>query len=81
MKMPTPTARYADANVRSHRRRQGEAAAHDPRRGWLMEILRADESEFFSKFGQAYRLRPVSGCVKAWHYHRSRSTTSRVWSG
>jgi dTDP-4-dehydrorhamnose 3,5-epimerase len=39
-------------------------------RGWLMEILRADEPELFSKFGQAYVSATYPGVVKAWHYHR-----------
>ena len=40
-------------------------------RGWLMEILRADESELFSKFGQVYVSATYPGVVKAWHYHRT----------
>jgi dTDP-4-dehydrorhamnose 3,5-epimerase len=39
-------------------------------RGWLMEILRADETEFFSKFGQVYVSATYPGVVKAWHYHK-----------
>jgi dTDP-4-dehydrorhamnose 3,5-epimerase len=39
-------------------------------RGWLMEILRADDPEFFTKFGQAYVSATYPGVVKAWHYHR-----------
>ena len=39
-------------------------------RGWLMEILRADDAEFFTKFGQTYVSATYSGVVKAWHYHR-----------
>src|SRR5919106_6513398 len=39
-------------------------------RGWLMEILRADDAEFFTKFGQAYISATYPGVVKAWHYHR-----------
>ncbi len=42
-------------------------------RGWLMEILRADEGELFSKFGQAYISATYPGVVKAWHYHRQQS--------
>ena len=38
-------------------------------RGWLMEMLRADD-EFFSKFGQAYLTAVYPGVVKAWHYHK-----------
>jgi dTDP-4-dehydrorhamnose 3,5-epimerase len=39
-------------------------------RGWLMEILRADDPELFSKFGQVYVSATYPGVVKAWHYHR-----------
>jgi dTDP-4-dehydrorhamnose 3,5-epimerase len=39
-------------------------------RGWLMEILRADDAEFFTKFGQVYISATYPGAVKAWHYHR-----------
>jgi dTDP-4-dehydrorhamnose 3,5-epimerase len=39
-------------------------------RGWLMEILRADESELFTKFGQVYVSATYPGVIKAWHYHR-----------
>ena len=38
-------------------------------RGWLMEILRADDAEFFTKFGQVYVSATYPGVVKAWHYH------------
>ena len=39
-------------------------------RGWLMEILRADDTELFSKFGQVYVSATYPGVVKAWHYHK-----------
>jgi dTDP-4-dehydrorhamnose 3,5-epimerase len=38
-------------------------------RGWLMEILRADEPELYSKFGQVYVSATYPGVVKAWHCH------------
>jgi dTDP-4-dehydrorhamnose 3,5-epimerase len=38
-------------------------------RGWLMEILRADEQGLFSRFGQVYVSATYPGVVKAWHYH------------
>jgi dTDP-4-dehydrorhamnose 3,5-epimerase len=38
-------------------------------RGWLMEMLRVDEKELFSKFGQVYLSATYPGAVKAWHYH------------
>jgi dTDP-4-dehydrorhamnose 3,5-epimerase len=39
-------------------------------RGWLMEILRADEENLFTRFGQVYVSATYPGVVKAWHYHR-----------
>ena len=39
-------------------------------RGCLMEILRADERELFTKFGQVYVSATYPGVVKAWHYHQ-----------
>jgi dTDP-4-dehydrorhamnose 3,5-epimerase len=39
-------------------------------RGWLLEILRADDRELFSAFGQVYVSATYPGVVKAWHYHR-----------
>jgi dTDP-4-dehydrorhamnose 3,5-epimerase len=39
-------------------------------RGFLMEILRRDEPELFTKFGQVYVSATYPGAVKAWHYHK-----------
>lgn len=39
-------------------------------RGWLMEILRSDDTELFQRFGQVYVSATYPGVVKAWHYHR-----------
>lgn len=39
-------------------------------RGWLMEILRADEEGLFERFGQVYVSATYPGVVKAWHYHK-----------
>jgi dTDP-4-dehydrorhamnose 3,5-epimerase len=38
-------------------------------RGWLMEILRRDETELLPKFGQVYVSATYPGVVKAWHFH------------
>ncbi len=38
-------------------------------RGWLMEMLRADDTDLFTKFGQVYLSATYPGAVKAWHYH------------
>ena len=39
-------------------------------RGWLMEILRRDETELLPTFGQVYVSATYPGVVKAWHYHK-----------
>ena len=38
-------------------------------RGWLMEMLRADDP-FFRQFGQCYVTAVYPGVVKGWHYHK-----------
>jgi dTDP-4-dehydrorhamnose 3,5-epimerase len=38
-------------------------------RGFLMEILRADD-EIFERFGQVYVTVAYPGVVKGWHYHK-----------
>jgi dTDP-4-dehydrorhamnose 3,5-epimerase len=38
-------------------------------RGWLMEVLRADDPEF-TTFGQVYVSATYPGVVKAWHFHK-----------
>jgi dTDP-4-dehydrorhamnose 3,5-epimerase len=38
-------------------------------RGWLMEILRSDDGDFYRQFGQVYTSATYPGVVKAWHYH------------
>jgi dTDP-4-dehydrorhamnose 3,5-epimerase len=42
---------------------------HDER-GWLMEILRRDETDLLPTFGQVYVSATYHGVVKAWHYHK-----------
>ena len=39
-------------------------------RGWLMEVLRSDDADLFTKFGQVYVSATYPGVVKAWHYHK-----------
>jgi dTDP-4-dehydrorhamnose 3,5-epimerase len=39
-------------------------------RGWLMEILRRDETELLPKFGQVYVSATYPGVVKAWHFYK-----------
>ncbi len=38
--------------------------------GWLMEILRRDDRELFTTFGQVYASATYPGVVKAWHCHK-----------
>ena len=39
-------------------------------RGWLMEILRRDETDLLPAFGQVYVSATYPGVVKGWHYHK-----------
>jgi dTDP-4-dehydrorhamnose 3,5-epimerase len=39
-------------------------------RGFLLEILRVDDSDLFTKFGQVYVSATYPDVVKAWHYHQ-----------
>jgi len=39
-------------------------------RGYLMELLRADWSDIFQKFGQAYVSMNHPGVIRAWHFHK-----------
>ena len=50
-------------------------------RGWLMEILRADDSELFARFGQVYVSATYPGVVKAWHYHKVQTDNFACVSG
>jgi dTDP-4-dehydrorhamnose 3,5-epimerase len=50
-------------------------------RGWLMEILRADDRELFATFGQVYVSATYPGVVKAWHYHKIQTDNFACVSG
>ena len=50
-------------------------------RGWLMEILRADDGDFFTRFGQVYVSATYPGVVKAWHFHRRQVDNFACLSG
>ena len=50
-------------------------------RGWLMEILRADDTEVFTRFGQVYLSATYPGVVKAWHFHRRQIDNFACLSG
>ena len=68
--MPSPSKFAVDSKVPIHDVRTKKLRVMADERGWLMEILRADETELFSKFGQVYVSATYPGVVKAWHYHR-----------
>jgi len=53
---------------------------HADERGWLFEILRADDS-LFLKFGQTYITAVYPGVVKAWHCHAKQTDHFTVVSG
>lgn len=57
-------------NVRIHGVQTKALCVLPDDRGWLMEILRADEDALFAKFGQVYVSATYPGVVKAWHYHK-----------
>jgi dTDP-4-dehydrorhamnose 3,5-epimerase len=70
--MVTPTT-YAPPSVkhpRIHDVKTKSLRLIPDERGFLMEILRADDRELFTKFGQVYISATYPGVVKAWHYHR-----------
>jgi dTDP-4-dehydrorhamnose 3,5-epimerase len=50
-------------------------------RGWLMEILRADDPDLFRRFGQVYVSATYPGVVKAWHYHKQQVDTFACVAG
>jgi len=39
-------------------------------RGWLMEIVRRNETDLLPTFGQVYVSATYPGVVKGWHYHK-----------
>lgn len=38
-------------------------------RGFLLEMLRVDDQDLFTAFGQVYVSATYPGAIKAWHYH------------
>jgi dTDP-4-dehydrorhamnose 3,5-epimerase len=69
MKDPKPYA--AVKHPRIHDVKTKALRVMPDERGFLMEILRVDDSEFFTKFGQVYVSATYPGVVKAWHYHKA----------
>lgn len=54
--------------------------ANADERGYLMEMLRADD-DLFVKFGQSYVALNYPGVVRAWHYHRRQTDNFVVVKG
>ena len=46
-----------------------QLARHADERGFLMELVRSDDS-IFTKFGQCYVSMNYPGVVRAWHWHK-----------
>ena len=68
--MPDPKPYAAVKHPRIHDVRSKPLRLMPDERGFLMEILRADDPEFFTKFGQVYVSATYPDVVKAWHYHK-----------
>src|SRR3954470_23709810 len=68
--MSAPAKFAVGSRVPIHDVRTRKLRVMPDERGWLMEILRADEPDLFSKFGQVYVSATYPGVVKAWHYHK-----------
>ena len=70
MTNPASYAATAAKHPRIHGVRTKPLRLVPDERGWLMEILRADDAELFTTFGQVYVSATYPGVVKAWHYHQ-----------
>lgn len=57
-----------------------ELRANADERGYLQEILRADD-EIFEEFGQVYVSLNYPGVVRAWHYHKKQADFITVIKG
>ena len=68
--MSAPTKFATGTKVPIHDVRTKKLRVIPDERGWLMEVLRADEPDLFTKFGQTYVSATYPGVVKAWHYHK-----------
>ena len=68
--MTTPAKFGAGAKTPIHDVRTKTLRLIPDERGFLMEILRADDRDLFAKFGQVYVSATYPGAVKAWHYHK-----------
>lgn len=50
-------------------------------RGRLIEMLRCDDKDFFTKFGQLYVTTVYPEVVKGWHYHKKQTDIFIVIKG
>lgn len=67
----TSPAKYVTADrQRIHGVQVKTLRAIPDERGWLMEILRRDETDLLPRFGQVYVSATYPGVVKGWHYHK-----------
>ena len=69
--MTTPTVYTASGPQRIHGVQTKVLRAIPDERGWLMEILRRDETDLLPVFGQVYVSATYPGVVKGWHYHKN----------
>lgn len=69
MSKPTAYAATATKHPRIHGVKTKPLRLIADERGFLLEILRNDDPEFFTTFGQVYVSATYPGVVKAWHYH------------
>ena len=70
MTNPTAYAATVTKHPRIHDVKTKSLRLIPDERGFLMEILRVDDSDLFTKFGQVYVSATYPGVVKAWHYHQ-----------
>lgn len=68
--MTTPTVYAAPGQQRIHGVQTKVLRAIPDERGWLMEILRRDETDLLPVFGQVYVSATYPGVIKGWHYHK-----------
>jgi len=57
-----------------------QLARHADERGFLMELLRSDDS-IFTKFGQCYVSMNYPGVIRAWHWHEKQDDFFVVMKG
>jgi dTDP-4-dehydrorhamnose 3,5-epimerase len=69
MTNPTAYAATVTKHPRIHDVKTKSLRLIPDERGFLMEMLRADD-DLFTKFGQVYVSATYPGVVKAWHYHQ-----------